>query len=115
MLESKLKGLKIGRTMFKPILKQLLERRKSFWIKIRIFFKKEKSCNDASSHFLKDSNVRSKVKTMEEERIGVCSLIYNTLGVEGHDGASGWGLKWVISKSIIHIDLHKLNNKLVSA
>jgi hypothetical protein len=34
--------------------------------------------------------------------------------VEGHAEALGWGLGRVISKSIIHIDLHKPNNKLVS-
>jgi hypothetical protein len=32
-----------------------------------------------------------------------------------HVGASEWGLKQVTSGSIIHIDLHKPNNKLVSA
>jgi len=36
-------------------------------------------------------------------------------GVEGHVGALGWGLGRVINNSIIHMDLHKLNNKLVSA
>jgi hypothetical protein len=36
-------------------------------------------------------------------------------GVEGHVGAQGWGLGRVINNSIIHTDLHKLNNKLVSA
>jgi hypothetical protein len=37
------------------------------------------------------------------------------LGVEGHAGAPGWGLGRVTSGSIIHMDLHKPNNKLVSA
>jgi hypothetical protein len=36
-------------------------------------------------------------------------------GVEGHVKASIWGLKRVIKKSIIHTDLHKPNNKLISA
>ncbi len=62
---------------------------------------------------LKDSNVNSKVKTTKG--VGVHSLFRNTLGVEGCVGALGWGLGRVTSKSIIHIDLHKLNNKLVSA
>jgi hypothetical protein len=36
-------------------------------------------------------------------------------GVEGHAGPPGWGLGRVTSNSIIHTNLHKLNNKLVSA
>ncbi len=36
-------------------------------------------------------------------------------GVEGCVGASGWGLGRLTSKSITHVDLHKPNNKLVSA
>jgi hypothetical protein len=47
--------------------------------------------------------------------IGVCSLTRSTLGVEGHVGAPGWGLKQVTRGSIIHTNLHKPNNKLVSA
>jgi hypothetical protein len=49
-----------------------------------------------------------------KEGIGVCSLIYNTSRVEGRVGASGWGLGQVTSELIIHMDLHKPNNKLVS-
>jgi hypothetical protein len=56
-----------------------------------------------------------KVKTIEGERVGVHSLAHNTLGVKGHAGASKWGLEKVITRSIIHTDLHKPNNKLVSA
>jgi hypothetical protein len=37
------------------------------------------------------------------------------LGVEGHVKTPRWGLGIMTSKSIIHTDLHKLNNKLVSA
>jgi hypothetical protein len=37
------------------------------------------------------------------------------LGVEGHVGAPGWGLGRLTSNSIIHTDLHKPNNELVSA
>jgi hypothetical protein len=33
---------------------------------------------------LKDSNVNLKVKTEEEEKIGLCSLACNTSRVEGH-------------------------------
>jgi len=32
------------------------------------------------------------MKTMKEERVGVRSLIHNISGVEGHVGASRWGL-----------------------
>ncbi len=35
-------------------------------------------------------------------------------GVEGHAGALKRGLGRLTSKSIIHMDLHKPNNKLVS-
>ncbi len=55
-----------------------------------------------------------KVKIMEGG-VGACSLTHSTLRVEGHVGAPGWGPRKVISKSITHMDLHKPNNKLVSA
>jgi hypothetical protein len=58
--------------------------------------------------------MRPNVKTMKGG-IGVCSLTRSTLGVEGHVGAPGWGLKQVTRGSIIHTNLHKPNNKLVSA
>jgi hypothetical protein len=67
---------------------------------------------DAPPRSLKDSNVNPKVKTMEE--VGVHSLAHNTLGVKGRVGTSGWGLGWMTSGSIIHTDLHKPNDKLVS-
>ncbi len=41
---------------------------------------------------LKHSNANPKVKTMEEG-VGVCFLTRNTLEVEGHVGAVGWGLR----------------------
>ncbi len=56
-----------------------------------------------------------KVKIAEGKKVGALSLACNTLGVEERVGASGWGLGTVISKSITHTDLHKPNNKLVSA
>jgi hypothetical protein len=37
------------------------------------------------------------------------------LGVEGRAATLGWGLRRLISNSIIHMDMHKPNNKLVSA
>jgi hypothetical protein len=36
-------------------------------------------------------------------------------GVEGHARAPGWGLGRMTNNSIIHTDLYKPNNKLVSA
>jgi hypothetical protein len=59
--------------------------------------------------------VSPNVKTTKGEGVGARSLVRNTLGVERHAGASGYGLGRMKSKSIIHMDLHKLNNKLVSA
>jgi hypothetical protein len=47
-------------------------------------------------------------------RILGCSLARSTLGIEGRVGTLRWGLGRVISKSIIHLDLHE-PNKLVSA
>jgi hypothetical protein len=70
---------------------------------------------DAPPDSLMDSIANPKVKTMKGEEIGVCSLACNTLGVEGHVNVLGWGLGKVTSKSIIHTNLHKPNNKLVSA
>jgi hypothetical protein len=32
----------------------------------------------------------SEVKTTEEQGVGTCSLVRNTLGVKGHAGALGW-------------------------
>jgi hypothetical protein len=55
------------------------------------------------------------MKTLEGLGVGVRSLVHNTLGVQGHAGALGWGRGQVTSESIIHMDLHKPNNKLASA
>jgi len=55
------------------------------------------------------------MKTMKEKGVGVRSLVRNTLGVKKHIRPPRWGLEQVTSESIIHMDLHKLNNKLVSA
>jgi hypothetical protein len=64
---------------------------------------------------LMDSTASPKVTTMEGEGIGVRSLACNTLGVDGCAGALGWGLRRLTSKLITYTDLHKPNNKLVSA
>jgi hypothetical protein len=69
---------------------------------------------DAPSHSLKNSNVNLKVETTKK-RVVVRSLTCSLLGVKGHAGASGWRLGRMTSESIIHMDLHKLNNKLVNA
>jgi hypothetical protein len=69
---------------------------------------------DTPPHSLKVSNVSSEMKTTKGG-IGVCSLVHNTLGVEGRVGAPRWGLRQMTSGSIIHTNLHKPNNKLVSA
>ncbi len=72
--------------------------------------------NDAPPNSLKDSNVSLKVKTTEEKKeIGVRSLIRSTLGVKKHVGVMGWRLRQMTSKSIIHTNVHKPNNKLVNA
>ncbi len=44
---------------------------------------------------------------MEGLGVGARSLVRNTLGVEGHAKALGWGLGRTTSKSITHMDLHK--------
>jgi hypothetical protein len=75
----------------------------------------ERSFFDTPPSSLMDSTANLKMKTTKGERIGVRSLICSILRVEGHAGALGWGLGRLMSKSITHTDLHKLNNKLVSA
>jgi hypothetical protein len=47
--------------------------------------------------------------------VGARSLARNTSGVKGRVGALGWGVGRLTSKSIIHTNLHKPNNKLISA
>jgi hypothetical protein len=69
---------------------------------------------DAPPHSLKDSNANPKVETTKEKRVRVCSLARNISRIEGCVGALGWGLGRMTSGSIIHMNLHKPNNKLVS-
>jgi len=64
---------------------------------------------------LKDSNVSPKVETIKENGVGERSLVCNTSKVEGCARASGWGLRQMINGSVIHMNMHKLNNKLVNA
>ncbi len=70
---------------------------------------------DAPPHSLKYSNVNSKMKIMEEERIEVRSLTHNISRVKGRVRAPRCGLGGMTSESIIHTNLHKPNNKLISA
>ncbi len=58
-------------------------------------------------------NYKSKGENNEKLGVRVHSLVHNTSRVEGGVGALGCGLGWVTSKSIIHMDLHKPNNKLM--
>jgi hypothetical protein len=64
---------------------------------------------------LMDSLQAQRLRQIEVEGVGARSLVHNTSGVEGHAGDLGWGLERLTSKSIIHMDLHKPNNKLVNA
>jgi hypothetical protein len=50
-----------------------------------------------------------------KKKLGVHTLSHSTSGVEGHVRALGWGLRRMTSESIIHMNLHRPNNKLVSA
>jgi hypothetical protein len=59
-------------------------------------------------------NYISKGEIIKRRRSWGCSLNRNTLGIEGRVGTLRWGLGRMISKSIIHSDLHE-PNKLVSA
>ncbi len=62
-----------------------------------------------------NSIVNPKVKTTEGLGVGAHSLACNISRVEGCVGSPRLGLGRVTSGSIIHMDLHKKNNKLVSA
>jgi len=62
-----------------------------------------------------DSTTSPKVKTTEKEGVGTHSLVHNILGVEGHVGATGSRLGILTRNSSTHMDLHKPNNKSVSA
>ncbi len=56
-----------------------------------------------------------KVKTTEDEGVGVHSLLCSTSGVKEHARTPIWVLGQGTSESIIHMDLYKPNNKLVNA
>jgi hypothetical protein len=70
---------------------------------------------DAPPSSLMDSTTNPKAMTTKAEGVRAHFLARNTLRVEGRVGALGWGLARLTSKSITHTNLHKPNNKLVSA
>jgi hypothetical protein len=70
---------------------------------------------DAPSNSWINSIVSPKVKTLEGQGVGARSLVRSTSRVKGRVGAPGWGLRRMTSGSIIHMDLHKPNNKFISA
>jgi hypothetical protein len=90
-------------------------KRSGFGILIPFFKNVALSKIDAPANSWIDSTSTPKVKTTEGQGVRARSLAHSILGVEGRAGASGWGLGRVTSESIIHIDLYKPNNKLVSA
>jgi hypothetical protein len=63
-----------------------------------------------------DSTTSPKVTTMKGKGKGVGAhfFVCSISKIKGHAQALGWGLRRLRSKSIIDIDLHKPNNKLVS-
>jgi hypothetical protein len=61
-----------------------------------------------------DSTTNPKVKTTKGEGVGVRFLTRSTSRLEGCAGAPGWGPGRMTSRSIIHTNLHKPNNKLVN-
>jgi hypothetical protein len=73
------------------------------------------TCSDGPPNSWINSTANPKVKTMEWQGVGAHSLAHIALGVEGRTEAPGWGLGRVTSELIIHMDLHKPNNMLVSA
>ncbi len=75
----------------------------------------EVTIGDAPPSSLMDSTTSPKVKITEGEGIGTHSLACNTSGVKRRAGVLGWGLRRLTSKSITHTDMHKPNNKLISA
>jgi len=62
-----------------------------------------------------DPTTNPKMKTVERKGVETHSLAHNTSGGEGCVKAPGWGLGKLTSNLITHMDLHKPNNKLVSA
>jgi len=53
-----------------------------------------------------DLTMSPKAKIIKGKGVGLCSLARSILGVEGHAGASGWGLGRWTSNSITYTDMH---------
>jgi hypothetical protein len=70
--------------------------------------------NDTPPSSLMDSTTSPKVTTTGGG-VKAHSLAHRTLEVKGRARALGWGLGRLTSKSIIHMDMHKPNNKFISA
>ncbi len=70
---------------------------------------------NSSPSSLMDSIVNPKVKTTERKRVGSHSLARNTSRGKGACWSFEMGLGRLVSNSLTHMDLHKPNNKLVSA
>ncbi len=74
-----------------------------------------KDMDDAPPSSLMDSTMNPKVKTLEGEGVGARSIACSTSGVEGRAEALRWDYEDWQNNSITRTDLHKPNNKLVSA
>jgi hypothetical protein len=70
---------------------------------------------DAPPSSLMDSTVNPKVKTTKGKGVRARYLAHSTSWLEGCVRAPRWGVGILTSKSLTHMDLHKPNNKLVSA
>jgi len=64
---------------------------------------------------LMDSIANPKMKIVEGERVGAFPSSHHFGGKGACAGTLGWGLRRLTNNSITHTDLHKPNNKLVSA
>jgi len=62
-----------------------------------------------------DSATSPKVITTEEKGVGMRSLACSTSRVKWCVGVPEWGLGRLTNKSIIHMNLHKPNNKSINA
>jgi len=74
------------------------------------------SLGDTPPSSLMDSTTNPKIKTTKGKRVGVCSLA-RSQHFKGKRACwnYGMGLGRLTSNSLTHMDLHKPNNKLVSA
>jgi hypothetical protein len=59
--------------------------------------------------------MNQKMKIAEGQGVGALSVVHNISRVEGCVGPQGWKLGRMTSGPIIHKNLRKPNNKLISA